>query len=596
MADKQGKATLNKQYAPAPTTERGKSCHIGGDPKSQSRIVYTSGQLVLLRNVANPLDVFVYQEHKHPTLCARMTPSGFYVASADASNKILIWDTVGDDHVIKLEKQTVGKIVDMAWTDDSKRLVAVGQGQAKHGEAFMIDGGASVGEIGNHMKPILSVDVKQTRPYRVATGSEDMRSNFYEGPPFKWKFTSDKHQRFVTCVRFSPDGNTYATVGTDKKICFFDGKTGEFKKEIADAHGGGIYACAWSSDNRRLFTASADKTCKIWDSETSAVLQTFKFGEALEDQQLGCLWQGNTLLSVNLNGDISYLQEGTERPVKVVMGHSKPIEALAYNASSDTFYTADRDGRILGTSRSDASSKAFTGVPHKTKVIALAVSDNVLYSVSLDDTLRSTPLSTHAYAAGLALGSQPVAVCAGKGWAFVACRDTILSVRDGQIAARHPVSWGPLSIAVNSNGSQVAVGGADKKLHVFTVNGGTLHEDYTNVHDGGVCSVSFSPNGALIAAGDTDRQIKVWDGNTKTNKPWGMGGRVDVSAFSPNGHYLVTAGLDSSFMIWDLRNMEKVHEQRNAHIGGVKGVQFVDDSNLLTTGTDQLTRSWTLNL
>lgn len=84
----------------------------------------------------------------------------------DASNKILIWDTVGEDHVTKLEKQTIGKIFDMAWTDDSKRLVAVGQGQAKHGEAFMIDGGASVGEIGNHMKSILSVDVKQTRPYR----------------------------------------------------------------------------------------------------------------------------------------------------------------------------------------------------------------------------------------------------------------------------------------------------------------------------------------------------------------------------------------------------------------------------------------------
>jgi len=596
MADKVVRVTLNKQYAPAPTVERGKSCHIGGDPKNGSRIVYTSGQLVLLRSVGNPLDVFVYQEHKHPTLCARMTPSGFYVASADASNKILIWDTVGDDHVVKLEKQTVGKIVDMSWTDDSKRLVVVGQGQQKHGEAFMIDGGASVGEIGNHMKPILSVDVKQTRPYRVATGSEDMRSNFYEGPPFKWKLTSDKHTRFVTCVRFCPDGNTYATVGTDKKICFFDGKTGEFKKEIVDAHSGGIYGCAWSSDNRRLLTCSADKSCKIWDAETSAILHTFKFGDGLEDQQLGCLWQGNTLLSINLNGDISYLAEGTERPVKVLMGHSKPIEALAYCKENDTFYTADRDGRILGTSRLEASSQGFNGTPHKTKVLALVVSQNVLYSVSLDDTLKATPLNSRTYEAGVTLGSQPVAVCAGGSWAFVACKDVILSIRDNKIVAKAPAPWGPMSIAVSPNSSQVAVGGSDKKLHVFTNNGGTLHEDYTNLHDGGVCSVAFSPSGTIIAAGDTDRQIKLWDRTTKTNKPWGMGGRVDVSKFSPNGHYLVTGGLDSSFIVWDLRAMEKVHEQRNAHIGGVKGIEFVDDSNLLTTGADLLTKSWALNL
>lgn len=51
MADRTP-VTLNRQYAPAPSVERGKSCHIGGDPKNKQRIVYTSGQLVLLRNVA----------------------------------------------------------------------------------------------------------------------------------------------------------------------------------------------------------------------------------------------------------------------------------------------------------------------------------------------------------------------------------------------------------------------------------------------------------------------------------------------------------------------------------------------------------------
>jgi WD40 repeat protein len=526
-----------------------------------------------------------------------MTPSGFYVASADASNKILIWDTVGEDHVTKLEKATIGKICDMAWTEDSKRLVAVGQGTAKHGEAFMIDGGASVGEIGNHVKPILSCDVKQTRPYRVVTGSEDMHVNFFEGPPFKYKQMTDKHSRFVTCVRFSPNGDHYLSVGTDKKICVYDGKTGELKKEIDNAHNGGIYGVSWASDNKRFLTASADKTCKIWDLDSGSSTHTFKFGEALEDQQLGCLWQGNTLLSINLNGDISYLTPDVERPTKVLMGHSKSIEAMVYNSQNDHFYTADREGRIIGTDRLTAANCAFSGPAHKTKVCGLAVSNNTLYSISLDDTLKATPLDSRAFPAGVSLPSQPVAVAAHGNLVFVACRDVIVTVRDTQIIQKSAAAWGPASIAVSSDGSQVAVGGNDKQLHVFSNNNGSLSQQYTNNHDGVVSSVAFSPNGKLVAAGDTDRQIKVWDKSTKiSSTAWGMGARVDTLQFSPDGEYVFSSGLDSCFMIWSLTKNGKAHEQRNAHMGGVKAAQFVDNSTLLTTGQDLVTKAWKLNL
>jgi hypothetical protein len=49
-------------------------------------------------------------------------------------------------------------------------------------------------------------------------------------------------------------------------------------------------------------------------------------------------------------------------------------------------------------------------------------------------------------------------------------------------------------------------------------------------------------------------------------------------------------------MIWSLSKNAKVHEQRNAHMGGIKGAQFVDGNTLLTTGSDLVTKSWNLNL
>lgn len=78
----------------------------------------------------------------------------------------------------------IGPILDMAWSEDSKRIIVGGEGREKYGHVFMMDGGSSVGEISGHAKPILSVDMKQTRPYRIATGGEDLVA-WFEGNNFK---------------------------------------------------------------------------------------------------------------------------------------------------------------------------------------------------------------------------------------------------------------------------------------------------------------------------------------------------------------------------------------------------------------------------
>jgi WD repeat-containing protein 1 (actin-interacting protein 1) len=101
----------------------------------------------------------------------------------------------------------------------------------------------------------------------VVTGSEDFIVNWYEGPPFKYKGNMKDHSRFVNCVRFSHDGNFFASVGSDKKGFIYDGKTGE-KKLSLEGHNGGVYSCSWSPDSSKLLTASGDKTCKIFDVNT----------------------------------------------------------------------------------------------------------------------------------------------------------------------------------------------------------------------------------------------------------------------------------------------------------------------------------------
>lgn len=51
---------------------------------------------------------------------------------ADVSGKLRIWDTTQKEHLLKYEYQPfAGKIKDIAWTEDSKRIAVVGEGREK---------------------------------------------------------------------------------------------------------------------------------------------------------------------------------------------------------------------------------------------------------------------------------------------------------------------------------------------------------------------------------------------------------------------------------------------------------------------------------
>ena len=136
---------------------------------------------------------------------AKYSPSGFYIASADKSGKVRIWDTVNKEHILKNEFQPIsGPIKDLAWSNDNQRMVVVGEGREKFGHVFLADTGTSNGDITGQTRPINTVDFKPSRPFRIVTGSEDNTAAVYEGPPFKFKGTKNDHSRYCQ-VSYTPD-------------------------------------------------------------------------------------------------------------------------------------------------------------------------------------------------------------------------------------------------------------------------------------------------------------------------------------------------------------------------------------------------------
>ncbi|KYQ99716.1 WD40 repeat-containing protein [Tieghemostelium lacteum] len=589
--------SLKNIIAPTPVVTRGKSVFVNGDPKGNN-LLYASGNAIIIRNMRDATQADMYYEHPAQTTVAKYAQSGNYIASGDVQGNLRIWDTINKEHPLKITLKVLsGPILDIAWTSDNGRLIVVGDGKERFGAAILWDSGSSCGEITGHSKLILSCDVKSSRPFRAATGAEDFQINWFEGPPFKFnKNLQGEHQRFVNCVRFSPDGNKLVTVGSDKRGVVFDGKTGDKLVELqADsAHTGGIYCVSWSNDNQRFLTASADKTCKVWDSTSGMCLKTFTFGQDTNDQQLGCLWQGDHLISINLNGEISYLDmNNPAKPDRVIKGHNKLISTIAYDNQSKTLFSASYDASLLQWDLTTGIATSFTGDAHKNQITSIKIRGDDIITCAMDDSVKVSKISTRTYGPSIGIDSpaQAVAFC---GDVIVAVSmKSIYVIKNGKIVSTTAAAWEPTSVAINKQ--EVTVGGKDNKIHVFNLSGDSLTAAGTlDNHRGQISDLQYSPCGRYLASADSNREILVWEGkNVKCNGWVHHSARVNAIAFTADSKHLVSAGLDGQIFFWDVENKATSPLQiKNAHPGGVNDTLFIAEKTIASCGNDGAIKFW----
>ncbi|XP_036445523.1 WD repeat-containing protein 1 [Colossoma macropomum] len=602
---------LKRVFASLPQMERGVAKVLGGDPKGNN-FLYTNGKSVIIRNIDNPAIADVYTEHPHQVIVAKYAPSGFYIASGDVSGKIRIWDTTQKEHLLKYEYQPFGgKIKDIAWTEDSKRIAVVGEGREKFGAVFLWDSGSSVGEIVGHSKIINSVDIKQTRPYRLVTGSDDNCTSFLEGPPFKFKCTLSDHSRFVNCVRFSPDGSRYASAGADGQIFLYDGKTAEKQGTLggAKAHEGGIYAVCWSPDSTQLISASGDKTVKLWDVATGTAVTTFNLGSDVLDQQLGCLWQKNHLLSISLSGYINYLDKNNpNRPLRVIKGHSKAIQCLTVHKEDGRpfIYSGSQDGHINYWDAETGENEGIAGKGHSNMVARMAVDEsNRLVTCSMDDTVRYTDLGKKEYSASdlVKMDVQPKTVSVGPGGLAVAvCIGQVVLLKDKRkVFTLENLGYEPEAGAVHPGGVTVAVGGADGKVHLYSVQGNTLKDDGKVLEvKGPVTDMQFSRDGAFLAVCDEKKVITIFtvaDGYEVKNDFYGHHAKVVCLAWSPDNEHFASGGMDMMVYVWTVNDPDKRIKIPDAHrLHHVSGLAWLDEHTLVTTSHDSSVKQWTLKI
>ncbi len=81
-------------------------------------------------------------------------------------------------------------------------------------------------------------------------------------------------QDVVFAVAFSPDSKKIATAGADRTLRVFEVETGKLQFQVED-HADWVLGVAFSPDGKRVATASRDKTAKVFDVEKKEAIVTF---------------------------------------------------------------------------------------------------------------------------------------------------------------------------------------------------------------------------------------------------------------------------------------------------------------------------------
>ncbi|CAK8579720.1 unnamed protein product [Lathyrus sativus] len=601
---------LSETYACTPSTERGRGILISGDSKSNS-ILYTNARSVVMMNLQNPLQVSVYGEHAYPATVARFSPNGEWVASADVSGTVRIWGT-RNEFVLKKEFRVLsGRIDDLQWSPDGIRIVACGEAKGNSFvRAFMWDSGTNVGEFDGHSRRVLSCAYKPTRPFRIVTCGEDFLVNFYEGPPFRFKQSHRDHSNFVNCVRYSPDGNKFVTVSSDKKGIIFDGKTGEKIGELSSegGHTGSIYAVSWSPDGKQVLTVSADKSAKVWDiseDNNGKVKKTLisPGSGGIEDMLVGCLWLNDYLVTVSLGGTISiYLASDLDKAPTSFSGHMKNVSSLTILRSNPrVLLSCSYDGLVV---------KWIQGIGYSGKlqrrensqIKSLAAAEEEIVTSGFDNKIRR--ISLHGDQCGDAeaidIGTQPkdfsISLSSPE-LVLVSIDSGVVMLRGTKVVSTINLEFTVSASIVSPDGSEAIIGGQDGKLHIYSISGDTLIEEAVlEKHRGAVSVIRYSPDFSMFASGDVNREAVVWDRASRDVKLKNMlyhTARINCLAWSPDSSRIATGSLDTCIIVYEVdQPVSSRSTIKGAHLGGVYGLVFTDEYSLVSSGEDAFIRVW----
>ena len=196
---------------------------------------------------------------------------------------------------------------------------------------------------------VLAVDVCPDST-RFATGTDKSEMSIWSIPKGERLVGPLRHDRSVTGVKFSPNGEQIANACYGGSICIFDSRNGDELITINTTmpYITAITPLAWSSDGQRIFATSDDDKVRSFDVSSGSQLAELEVPGRICSLALApnCKFIA-IFASSELDTSISFLDASTLARTGPVIENTKMIWSIAISTDSSSLATGQYDGKIV---------------------------------------------------------------------------------------------------------------------------------------------------------------------------------------------------------------------------------------------------------
>lgn len=443
-----------------------------------------------------------------------------------------------------------------------------------------------------------------------------------------------KEPNHIGYSSYSPDGSKIVSVSAllnDSCFYILDSQTGEIIHKMR-GHSGRVNCAIFSKDGEKVFSASTDKTIRIWDVHTGKLIQTIQGNNSSGITCLAFSTYGEKLVSGSGDGEISVWDLNTGLLRLSYAGHASTVKSVSFGLFDNTIISNSDDETVC--IRDLREYHPVLSIECDTfPITSLSVnkSDNrMIATADCNKCIRILNLETGKVVYSIKLIAQNI------NEETVSEADTYLLEsyvrgfsKNGYASVVNHISYSP-----DNNWIVAALG--DGTICVWNYKSGKTH--YLKGHKGPVLCASFSSDNKLIVSSSLDHTVRVWDVELgKTIKSYkiawcysasfskdnqyvlasnserlylvdinkelymdghflGHRGTIYDTSFSPDGRIIASASYDKTIRIWDSKTDWGEGKELNilkGHTQQVNAIAFNPNGNLLASASDDGTiRIW----